>query len=512
MTQKEQTRLQVLNSLMADHMTTEQAATLMGVSARHTRRILAAYSKEGAAALAHGNRGRRPANATPDPLATDVVVLARTRYAGVNHTHLSELLREREGIDIGRNTLRKILTDAGVNSPRRRRPPKHRVRRQRMAREGMLIQIDGSYHRWLGEDGPQFTLLLAVDDATGCVVNALFCEYENTRSYLLLMRDLIRSYGIPLALYSDRHGVFKHTPPSETAAAPTQFSRAMGEIGVQLIFARSPQAKGRVERTAGTLQDRLVTELRLAGATTIDDANRVLNDFLPRFNERFGVPSENADTAYRVPDPGMCLDTVLCLKYRRRVGRDNTVKYRWRTLQLLPDQVSTELCRVGGGSARRAGRTTGSATRRAYRRLPGSASPSSILRSFDTRTVHTTVPSRYTNGVIRRSEDEVASMGTMLEADRLRDDADRNGAARVRRTVTPRSRKPTPLQTARWKAVQKAKRKGLSIRGIARELGIHRDTVRKYMHAKAHPCRALAQRRKYRESASMAIYSEDIFP
>ena len=200
-------------------------------------------------------------------------VMARTRYPGVNHTHLSELLREREGIDIGRNTLRKILTDAGVNSPRRRRPPKHRVRRQRMGREGMLIQIDGSYHRWLGEDGPRFTLLLAVDDATGCVVNALFCEYENTRSYLLLMRDLIQSYGIPLALYSDRHGVFKHTPPSEIASAPTLFSRAMGEIGVQLIFARSPQAKGRVERTAGTLQDRLVTELRLARATSIDDAN-----------------------------------------------------------------------------------------------------------------------------------------------------------------------------------------------------------------------------------------------
>ena len=222
LTQKEQARLQVLNSLMADHMTLEQAATLMGVSARHPRRTLAAYKQRGAAALAHGNRGRRPANATPDSLATEVVVLARTRYVGVNHTHLSELLRDREGIDIGRNTLRKILTNAGLNSPRRRGPPKHRVRRQRMAREGMLIQIDGGYHRWLGEDGPQFTLLLAVDDATGCVVNALFCELENTRSYLVLMRHLIQSYGIPLALYSDRHAVFKHTPPLQTAAAPTQ--------------------------------------------------------------------------------------------------------------------------------------------------------------------------------------------------------------------------------------------------------------------------------------------------
>ena len=130
LTQKEQTRLQVLNSLLAEHMTTEQAATLMGLSERHTRRILATYRKEGASALAHGNRGRKPSNATPDALAKDVVLLARTRYAGVNHTHLSELLREYEGIDVARNTLRKILIDAGVNSPRRRRPPKHRTRRR----------------------------------------------------------------------------------------------------------------------------------------------------------------------------------------------------------------------------------------------------------------------------------------------------------------------------------------------------------------------------------------------
>ncbi len=134
--------------------------------------------------------------------------------------------------------------------------------------------------------------MLAVDDATGGVVNALFCELENTRSYLLLMRDLIRHHGVPIALYTDWHAVFKHTPPSEATSAATQFSRAMDELGVQLIFARSPQAKGRVERTAGTLQDRLVTELRLARAATIDEANRVLADFLPRFNRRFRVPAQ----------------------------------------------------------------------------------------------------------------------------------------------------------------------------------------------------------------------------
>ena len=146
MTPKEQTRLQVLNSLLAEHMTLDQAATLMGVGPRHTRRILAGYREEGAAAVAHGHWGRRPPNAIPEATRSRVIHLARTRYAGANHTHLSELLSEREGLDVGRTTLRRILTGAGLSSPRRRRPPKHRVRRQRMPREGLLVQMAGSHH------------------------------------------------------------------------------------------------------------------------------------------------------------------------------------------------------------------------------------------------------------------------------------------------------------------------------------------------------------------------------
>ena len=239
---------------------------------------------------------------------------------------------------------------------------------------------------------------------------------------------------------------------------------------------------------------------------------RVLNDFLPRFNERFRVPSQHAGTAYRVLDPEMCLDTVLCLKYRRRVGRDNTVKYRWRTLQLLPDQARPSY--AGSVVEVLEGLDGQLAVQHEGRIVASQQAPPrpGILRSFGTRTVHTAGPSRYTNGVIRRSEDEVAPLGTMLEADRLRDDADRNGAARVRKPVAPRPRKPTPLQTARWKAVQKAKRKGLSIRGIAREAGIHRDTARKYMHAESPPIGAPAQRSEVPQPASMALYSEDIFP
>ena len=414
----------------------------MGVSTRHTRRILAAYRRDGAAAIAHGNRGRRPANATAETMATHVVDLARTRYAGVNHTHLSELLRDREGIEIGRTTLRRILVRAGLNSPRRRRPPKHRVRRQRMAREGMLIQIDGSYHRWLGEDGPQFTLLLAVDDATGCIVNALFCELENTRSYFLLMRHLIQSYGIPLALYSDRHAVFKHTPPSETAAAPTQFSRAMGELGVQLIFARSPQAKGRVERTAGTLQDRLVSELWLAGATTIDDANRVLQGFLPRFNSRFKVPAQELEVAYRAVEGAMCLERVLCFKYRRRVARDNTVRYRWRTLQLLP---GTDRRSYAGAVVDVLEGLDGSLeVEHEGLIVPSREAPPrpSVLRGFAGRTGHTPASQLPDNGLGRRWMDRLATLDSTHGAKRPPAISDRNGIESVRQAESRRRRKP----------------------------------------------------------------------
>ena len=159
--------------------------------------------------------------------------------------------------------------------------------------------MDGSYHPWLGDQVPPFTLLIAVDDAAGTVVNALFCEKEEAYTYFLLIGELARRSGLPIALYVDRHGVFRHTPGSGLPGTATQFSRAMDELGIQMIFALSPQAKGRVERAAGTFQDRLVTELRLAGASSIREANGVLGQFLPRYNRRFRVPPQCSESAYR---------------------------------------------------------------------------------------------------------------------------------------------------------------------------------------------------------------------
>ena len=163
-----------------------------------------------------------------------------------------------------------------------------------------------------------------------------FCEQEDAHSYFLLIQGLVQHVGIPVALYTDRYGVFRHTPGSGLPGMPTQFSRAMDELGIQMIFALSPQAKGRVERTGGTFQDRLVTELRLAGASGLGEANRVLEQFLPRFNRRFRVPPQHPEPVFRPLNPELCLEQVLCFKHRRKVARDNTVRFQLHTLQLLP--------------------------------------------------------------------------------------------------------------------------------------------------------------------------------
>ena len=174
MNQQEQARIKVLNSVLEHHLPIAQAAEIMGISERHTKRLLAAYRRDGPAAVAHGNRGRRPHNAVPEAAAAAVVKLASNGYAGANHTHLTELLRERESIDLSRPTVRRILTKAGIGSPRSRRSQQHRFRRRRMPQEGMLVQIDGGNHPWLEDRGPKLTLLIAVDDATGTVAQAVF--------------------------------------------------------------------------------------------------------------------------------------------------------------------------------------------------------------------------------------------------------------------------------------------------------------------------------------------------
>lgn len=343
LTLKDEQRIGVLIRLEAGLLTLASAAGLLGVSERQARRIVAAYRRDGPRAIAHGNRGRRPAHAVSEELRDRIRALASGAYAGVNHTHLAELLTEREGIVVPRSTLSDVLREVGIRSPRpQKRRSRHRSRRERYPQEGMLLQIDASHHDWLQGRGPRLVLLAVVDDATGKVPAALFCATEDARGYLRLLRDLCKRVGVPQALYSDKHAVFWPTNGESLQEqlagrrSPTQFGRAMAELGVQLIPAHSPQAKGRVERLWGTLQDRLVSELRLAAISTLDQANLYLPIFLARFNRTFAVVAESPGSAYRPRLKAAELDATLCFKHERVVAKDNTVRLDQVVLQILP--------------------------------------------------------------------------------------------------------------------------------------------------------------------------------
>lgn len=334
----------VLNGIEIGRITAGEAADVLGLSLRHVRRILAAYRKEGAAALAHGNRGSKPHNALDDELKRRVLELAQSTYAGCNTQHFTELLAEWEGIAVSRSAVRLILLGVGLRSPRKRRPPKHRSRRERYPREGMLLQIDGSRDDWLERRGPYLSLIGAIDDATGKAPYGLFRAEEDAQGYTLLLRHIVENHGVPEALYHDGHGIFERSrkePESleEQLAGrrkPTQFGRMMEELSIISITSLSPQARGRIERLWGTFQDRLKSELRIAGARTIEEANRVLWNFLPRFNERFAVPAREPDLAYRPVPDGFNPDEVFCFKYERSVGRDNVVRFGGHRLQIMP--------------------------------------------------------------------------------------------------------------------------------------------------------------------------------
>jgi transposase len=342
MTTVEQRRGWVLTKVIAGEVEVAEAAELLGLSVRSVWRLKRRFADEGPAGLVHGNRGRASPRRIDESTREQVRALARGRYDGTNDSHLAELLAEAEGITLSRVSVRRILRAAGIASPRRRRSPRHRRRRDRMPQAGMLLQTDGSRHDWLGDRGPRLTLVAAIDDATGIVTGATFREQEDAAGYLTVLRDTIRRHGVPLALYRDRHGIFE-TPKGMALTleeqlvdrrTPTQFGRALAELGIVSIAARSPQAKGRIERAWGTFQDRLVVELRLAGAADLEAANRVLARFISRFNRRFAVPAANPEPAWRRLPPDVGLDQVCCLKYRRVVARDNTVRAGATILQL----------------------------------------------------------------------------------------------------------------------------------------------------------------------------------
>ncbi len=344
---QEQKRVMVLNRLLVGQLTAAEAAVLLDLSERQVRRLCAAYRKEGAAALAHGNRGRKPIQSISEEVRQQVVELASTTYAGCNYQHLRDLLAERDGIELSRTSVRRILLAAGIGTPRKQRRRQHRRRRVRYAQEGMLVQIDGSRHAWLGDRGPWLCLIAAIDDATGTLAAAIFREEEDAAGYFLLVQQMLEQHGRPLALYHDRHSIFQQNSKATEADTleeqlagkqdPTQFGRLLEALEITSIAARSPQAKGRVERLFGTLQERLVVQLRLAEVSTLEQANQVLTSYVPRFNAQFAVAAAQEGSAYRPLQETLQIADLFCFTYQRIVAADNTISFAKQRLQLLPD-------------------------------------------------------------------------------------------------------------------------------------------------------------------------------
>lgn len=399
MSQRQWKRLDAVERIGRGALTTGEAAQVLGLSVRQVRRLRRAVEARGRAGVVHGNTGRAPQHRIAGAVRQRVVALRRKRYAGFNDQHFTEKLWEHEGVRISRPSVRRILRAAGIGPPRRRRAAQHRRRRDRKEQAGLMILWDGSRHDWLEGRGPMLCLMGAVDDATGELLpGAHFVEQECAAGYLRVLQAIATQKGLPWSAYMDQHGSLKRNDDHWTLEEelrgeqdPTQVGRALKTLQIEAIYALSPQAKGRVERLWGTLQDRLVSELRLAGARTAAEANAVLAWFRTDYTQRFGVAPANSAPAWRPVWRGIDLERVCSFHYAATVLNDNTVRLAGVLIDVPPGPrqrtyagARVDLCQLLDGSwrvyrgdtliATAAATTTGELrTHRRRRRRPPSA-------------------------------------------------------------------------------------------------------------------------------------------
>jgi transposase len=326
MTQKQLNRFHVINMVIDKKMTNKEAAASLGLSVRQIIRLKKGVIKEGPSFLIHKNKGRKPAHALSEKIINKIITLKKSvKYSSANFLHFQELLQEHENITISYNALFKILNDAGIKSPKKHRKTKIHHRRKRRSKEGQLIQMDASPFDWFNNN-QMLDLHGAIDDATGKVVGLCLAKNECLQGYFETVRQLVTNHGIPISLYTDRHTIFRSPKADKLSideqlagktAPETQFSRAMHELGVTIIPARSPQAKGRIERLWNTLQSRLPIEFKIANITTIDQANDFFKSYIPKFNAKFSVPAYDTLNAYRSINENLNLENILCVKEHR---------------------------------------------------------------------------------------------------------------------------------------------------------------------------------------------------
>ena len=348
---KQQRRAGILSRVIGSSISRADGASLLNVSDRQMRRLVLRYDRDGLRSVIHGNTGRIPANKLNVDVVDTILELSMEggKYHGFNVCHAHDLLAESECLSVGRSTVYTLLRQAGVVKPRRQAKQIRRKRRERCSAEGMMVQIDGSLHDWLEGRGPRMSLVGAVDDATGKLVYANFRPTEDQAGYLMLLRSIATTYGLPEIVYHDRHTILlspkEATIEDELAGSvpESQLQRVMRKLGIRAIPAGSPQAKGRVERAWGTLQDRLTKEMRLAGVSCINEANVFLGSFIPHYNQRFGCEPVNPENAWVTLEADTDIPYYFSTSESRTVKADYTISWKSKILQILPRPTDRSL-------------------------------------------------------------------------------------------------------------------------------------------------------------------------
>ncbi len=326
-------RSKVLDQVLQGALSLKHASELLEISYRQAKRLKHRYVQQGLEGLVHRGRGQAPPNRLAPDLCRQVLELHDQRYADFNDCHFTQMLLEQEHLQISREKIRQLLRRAGKKAKRRRRPPQHRSRRPRQPRPGVMVQWDGSPHHWFGPERPPCCLMAVVDDADSRLLAALFVPHEGAIGYLRLLDQLLRRHGVPLSIYHDRHSsLFRsddHWSLEEQLQGvrfPTHVGRVLQELGIRTIPAYSPQAKGRIERLFGTLQDRLIPELALHRITELAAGNAWLEQaFIDDFNRRFARQPQKAESAFRRL-PTRDRYRLVAFAYEAGVANDNCVR------------------------------------------------------------------------------------------------------------------------------------------------------------------------------------------
>jgi transposase len=323
------TRLEVMQRLKDKRLTQKKAAQLLGISTRQVKRLWRAYRKKGAQGLISLRRGQPSNHRLDKEIIQKAIDLIYEHYRDFGPTLAHEKLVEVHGLHLSDESVRKLMIAEDLWEPKKAHKLEVHPMRERRACFGELVQIDGSEHAWFEERGPKCTLLVYIDDATGQLGELLFVLAETFFAYCVASRHYIERYGKPVAFYSDKHGIFRVNQPRPLGLTSglTQFGRAMQELDIQIICANTPQAKGRIERTNQTLQDRLVKELRLQGISDIDSANAFLPEFRQDFNRRFGVAPRSSYNAHRPLLKTENLELILTHKETRTLSKNLTVQF-----------------------------------------------------------------------------------------------------------------------------------------------------------------------------------------